>query len=951
MGFQDDRDNLGPPPDPFRFYEERRRPPVGRTWIGVGAAGLVAFFFLGVLRSIYVDALWFDSVGFSDVYRTELTWRVLLFVIGAATAASVLGINIAIARRLAPRGVPDESFIDEIDPQAIRWITTVLLVVGTAFISLIFGAGLSGSWDTVLSWLNGGTFGVTEPQFGRDVGFYVFTLPGYHLLQGWLAALFFLSAVAAGAVYGLAFSLQRFVIQVTLGMRIHLAIIAALVLLMIAFGFWLSVFTLVSQETGALAGAMYTDVNARAPVRYLLAVLTVLVAAATVISAALSSGYRVPVFALSLWAIVGVAGGVLYPAAVQSFQVEPNELQTETEYIARNIHFTRLAYGLDNVEETSFPARPQLTPAQVDANSGTIENVRLWDPVPLRDTFNQIQSIRPFYTFVDVDVDRYTINGRVRQVMLSARELDVTRAGAANWTRQRLQLTHGFGAVVTPVNEARDEGLPVLITRDIPPTSDGLPVSPAGSRIYFGERTDQYIIVRTDVAEFDYPQGEGSAETRYEADRGIRLSSAIRRAALAWELSDTNLLISGQLGADSRVLMRRSLQERVRTIAPFLQLDSDPYAIIMDTRIVWVQDAYTTASQFPYSQHRSGINYMRNSVKITVDAVTGDTVFYLMQPDDPIAATWAHIFPTLFTPAAKMPPGLREHLRYPEGMFRLQADIYLRYHIADARVFFLGEDAWSIPTHQRQQQERRLDPYYVTMKLPGEQREEFVLVMPFTPRNKQNTVAWLAGRSDGDHYGRLRAYRFPTDTLVYGPAQIESRIDQHPGISQQLTLWNQSGSSVIRGNLLMIPIEDSFLFVEPIYLQAEKSPLPELKRVIVANGNAIAMEPTFAHSLEVVLGRRASTLPGADASGTQGTQSGGQAQPAGGAPRPAAAPTGTAAPPGTAAPSGAVPPVGTTTPGDLRSLLEDARKAGDAAQQDLDRLRRLLEQIDAQSRR
>ncbi|RLT44368.1 MAG: UPF0182 family protein [Chloroflexi bacterium] len=938
MGFQDDRegrDNLGPPPDPFRFYEEGRRPPAMRLWIGVGAAALVAFFFLGVLRSVYVDALWFDSVGFSDVYRTELVWRAILFIIGATTAATVLGVNIAIARRLAPRG-PEESFIDEVDPQAIRRITTVLLVAGTAFIALIFGAGLSGSWDTVLSWANSGEFGLADPEFGRDAGFYVFQLPGYHLLQGWLATLFFLSAVAAGAVYGLAFSLQRFVLRVTPGMRIHLAILAALLLTAIAFGFWLSVFDLMTQDGGIVAGATYTDVNARAPARYVLAVLTVLVAAATVLSAVLSTGYRMPAFVLSLWAMVAVAGGVLYPSAVESFQVVPNELQTQSEYIARNIRFTRAAYGLDNVEETSFPARPQLTSAQVDANPGTIDNVRLWDPTPLRETFNQIQSIRPFYTFVDVDVDRYTIKGRVQQVMLSARELDVTRAGADNWTRQRLQLTHGFGAVVTPVNEARDEGLPVLITRDIPPASDGLPVSVAGSRIYFGERTDQYVIVRTGVAEFDYPQGEDSAETRYEPERGIPLSSAIRRMALAWELGDTNLLISNQVGADSRVLMRRSLQERLRIIAPFIRLDADPYATIIDSRIVWVQDGYTTSNQFPYAQHRSGINYIRNSVKITVDAVTGDTVFYLMQPDEPVAATWAKIFPTLFTPATNMPAALREHLRYPEAMFKLQADIYLRYHVTDPRVFFLGEDAWSFPTHQqRQAQEVQLEPYYVTMRLPGERQEEFILVMPFTPRNKQNTVGWLAGRSDGDHYGRLRAYRFPTDTLVYGPAQIESRIDQTPGISQQLTLWNQSGSSVIRGNLLMIPIEDSFLFVEPIYLQAEKSPLPELKRVIVANGNFIAMESSFRQSLDVVMGRRPSTLPGVEAVGSSAPPP--STAPASGTPRPGATPSGS--------------PTAVPAPGDLRTLLEDARKAGDAAQSDLDRLRRLLDQIDSQSRR
>ena len=522
-------------------------------------------------------------------------------------------------------------------------------------------------------------------------------------------------------------------------------------------------------------------------------------------------------------------------------------------------------------------------------------------------------------------MDRYVLDGELRQVMLSPRELDISRAQERNWTRERLQLTHGFGAVVAPVNEVLEEGLPDFITGDIPPVSDQLELTIEGSRIYFGEQTNQYVIVNSNEPEFDYPLGDANAETFYEPDRGIELSSFARRFALAWELGDTNLLISGQIQSDSRLLMNRNIQQRIDKVAPFLVLDADPYIVIIDGQLQWIQSAYTVSSRFPYSQSsRGSINYIRDSVKIVVDAITGDMTFYLIDADDPVAATWAKIFPDLFTDESEMPQAIREHLRYPLDMFSLQAELYLRYHITSPDVFFIGEDVWNIPTERFRQQEQPVEPYYVLMTLPTEEvgaaeELEFALILPFTPRNRQNTVAWLAGRSDGDNYGTLRAYRFPTDDLVFGPAQIEARIDQNPGISQQITLWDQAGSEVIRGNLLMIPIGQSFLFVEPIYLQAENSRLPELVRVVVANGNAIAMEPTFDRALDVILGRRRSSLPGA------GDFGGGVVTPD---------PTATPVP-------------GSDTPGGtLSELLQDARNAADDAEADLDRLRALLDAIE-----
>jgi uncharacterized membrane protein (UPF0182 family) len=652
-------------------------------------------------------------------------------------------------------------------------------------------------------------------------------------------------------------------------------------------------------------------------VRWGLTIIAALAGVTVIANAFLFKGYRLPIFVIGLWAITGLVGGAIYPSIVQRTVVQPNELEKERRFIARNIEWTRRAYGLEQIVETNFPAEPATTYEEIEANPATISNIRLLDARPLRDTFNQLQSLRPFYFFNDVDVDRYMIDGAPRQVMISARELDIRRVQNPNWTQRRLQLTHGFGAVIAPVNKVTPEGQPELLTKDIPPVGDTIPISPDTAQIYFGELTSQYVIVKTSEDEFDYPVGESFAPTTYQPDRGIRLSNILRRFALAWDLGDTNLLISGRIGSGSRLLMNRSLRDRIGEVAPFLTLDADPYLVVENASLMWIQDAYTTSDAFPYSQPSGSINYIRNSVKITVDAITGDMVFYLVDEDDPIVRTWAKIFPDLFTPFDEMPASIRSHLRYPEDLFRLQSERYLKYHITNPDVFFIGEDIWNIPTEKFRQQEQPVEPYYVIMTLPGEEREEFVLILPFTPRNKQNTIAWLAGRSDGQFLGALRAYRFPTDTLVFGPAQIEALIDQDTGISQQLTLWDQSGSEVIRGNLLMIPIGESFIYVEPIYLQAETGRFPELKRVVVANGNKIAMEPTFQASLDVVFGRRASTLPGAG----QFTSG----------PTPAASPTPA---PGAAAPTG-----------ELGDLLNQATDAADAAQREINRLRDILDAI------
>ena len=938
MGFFDDRGNLGPPPEPFRLGRRPGRPrSLSFRWLGLAAVALVGYLALSVLKSIYVDALWFDSVGFSSVYRTELTARVLLFFAGALTAIAVLGGNIVIARRFSPVG-DEESFLEDVDPEAIRRIVSVLLIAGTLFLGVIFGTVAAGGWETVLTWLNAQPFGRGDAQFERDISFFVFTLPALHFFQQWAISLLFVSTLASGAVYGLSISLQRFELQMTRQMRIHLSLLVGTILLAIAVGTMLNVFDMVGSPGGIVHGAKYTDVNARLPVRYVLVALALFAAVATIANPLLSAqGFRAPLFAIGLWGFAGIVGGVVYPAIVQSVTVEPNERLREAPYIERNITATRYAYGLDETVETRFPAEQSVKQAELDANPETVANVRLLDPIPLRDTFNQIQAIRQFYTFHDVDVARYTLGGKTQQVMSAVRELDIARAQGTSWTRDRLQLTHGYGAVISPVNEVLPEGLPKLLTYDIPPKSDVISISGTGARIYFGERTSQYVVVHSSEPEFDYPLGSGNASTSYPEERGILLNSFLRRAMLAWELGDWNLMISGQITGDSRLLMNRQIQQRVRKVAPFLLLDSDPYAVVIEGRVVWMQSAYTTSTEFPYSQP-SGllgrVNYARNSVQITIDAQTGELHFYQIDAQDPVIATWSRVFPGLFQPGDAIPAAVRAHMRYPLDLFKLQSQLYLRYHITDPSVFFIGEDVWNIPTEKRAAKEQPIEPYYVTMVLPDEQRAtgtsraEFVLIMPFTPRSRQNTVAWLAGRSDGANFGKLRAYRFPTEDLVFGPAQIEARIDQNPGISQQITLWNQSGSSVVRGNLLMIPIGTSFLFVEPIYLQAENSRLPELVRVVVANGNQIAMERTFPEALDVVMGKRQSSLAGA--------QQQPQPSPPGGPPGgvPAATPR-----------PGATP---TISPASIDDLLRQAQQSSSATQQELDRLRAILEALQRQ---
>jgi uncharacterized membrane protein (UPF0182 family) len=935
-------DDLGPPPPPFRIQRRRVEfPSFGSynklVFIAVGL--LLTYVVLNTLKSIYVDYLWFDSIGFGSVYEKRIVTQAWLFAGGVIIFLLYFGINVFIAAQPLVKATPGRR--DDDEAAVVRRLYQLALIAVTIFLAVIFGTIAAGKWDEVLTFLDGESFGMRDPQFGKDVSFYVFDLPVLKFFFGWLMGAAVLTVLAAAGLYLLRY-LNDGVDKAAIGRtRTHLALLLVVIVALFIFHYWLARFDLNFSTNGAVFGATYTDIHARLPFLYVamgMAALTIV----ALLAAAFGRSVLIPIGVSVVWAIVAVIGGSAYPGGVQRYQVVPNELQKELPYIQRNIDATRYAFGLNEIDERAFPADQEVTADEVAQSPETMNNIRLLDVRPLLDTYGQVQTIRPLYQFLDVDVDRYIVDGERRQVMVGARELSSSRLppDAQSWVNQRLQFTHGYGVVMSPVNEVVQEGLPSLIERDIPVTGEFDVTRP---EIYYGEQPDHYVIVNTNDKEFDYPVETGNTTTVFQGDSGVKLGSIIKRALFAWEFKDLNILISGSLNDNSRVLFRRNIQQRIRTVAPFLTLDHDPYMIVgADGHLYWMQDAYTSTDQYPYSQPQilaatgQPINYIRNSVKIVIDAYNGSMTLYLVDPSDPIAATYARIFPDLFTPFDQMPADLKAHIRYPEDLFLAQVQKYLLYHITDPVARYNQEDVWAIPSEVFEGNEEAVQPYYVIMRIPGEPQEEFALIMPLTPANRQNTIAWVAARSDGDNYGKLLAFRFPTNSLVYGPRQVETRIDQDANVAAQFGLWKQSNAKVARGNLLMIPVGNGNLFVEPIYLQSGTSQLPELKRVIVVNGNKIAMEPTLDRALAVLFGGASPTAPT-----TSDVTPGASPPPATGTPSPApsaqdqtATPTvaPTATPPPTATPSAPTgTPGATATSGPLPdNVAELARQASDA---------------------
>lgn len=819
--------------------------------IVVGVALLLVFFVppaFSLYASVYTDWLWFDSLGYLSVYQTRLFTQAGMFVVAGLVAAAFLGLNWF----LLPRGLlrnlqmvirPRRSPAIQVGATAL---TVILAVIG-AVIALAMGSSASSSWLDYLVFRHATPFGMADPIFGLDAGFYVFQLPFYRALLGWLTALTVVTGIGALLVYALGQGLRE------KGPIAHLSLLGVLLLILVALEYQVSRLALISSSRGAVFGIGYTDVHARLPLYHALTVITILGMVALLVNIFVRR-WRLFAYVFALWVAVQLVGAV-YPAVVQRFVVAPNELTAERPYIEHNIAFTRYAFDLDDIQESDFPAAGQLTPAVLAENEATVSNIRLLDWQPLQATYSQLQEIRLYYTFGEVDVDRYLIDGSLREVMLAAREMDVAQlpTQAQTWVNQHLVYTHGYGVCVSPVNEVTAEGLPELWVRDIPPQTDFPALQLTRPEIYFGEMTGNYVIVNTTEQEFDRPSGDENVYTRYEGPDGVLLNSAWRRLAFAVRLDSSQIFFSSAIRPDSRILLHRSLGERVWTLAPLLWYDADPYPVIADGRLVWLYDAYTWTNRFPYSEPFRGLNYVRNSVKVTIDAYTGETTFHVVDPDDPIARTYQAIFPELFT-SEPMAPSLRDHWRYPEQLFTVQAQAYAAYHMEDAQVFYNREDLWAEPTEVRGTNEVVMTPYYVVMRLPGTDEAEFLLMRPYVPNGRRNMIAWLYADSDGEDYGQMGVYKFPKEETIYGPTQIEARFNQDPLISSQITLWGQRGSQVIWGNLMVIPIDDALLYVEPLYLQAESGQLPELRRVLVAYGNRVVMAEDLQTALVQVLG-------------------------------------------------------------------------------------------------
>ncbi len=895
---------------------------------------VLALLFGRRLIALYVDYLWFDSLGYVSLFSTVLVARLALATLGAALFLALFLPNVLLARSLSrrlvqgttariveppggrgrPFGVGSLRSGQSLGSERPRPFSDLLETMGGAgaaqvmvtrlghglllalagILAFFMGLAASGQWETVLRARHAVPFGVSDPVFQRDVAFYVFTLPLIEFWRSWLLWSLLLTGTAAVALYSLALyavdptfkGVPYYLQHGARSMRSHILALLAAILALVAGGIWLSTYKILVARHGRIVGANFTDLHARLPATQALAVSVALVALLVVVTI-WRRRYTWPLAGTVLATVVLVLGRGALPLLVQRLQVEPAEVSQERPYIASNIRFSRQAYGLDSVTEQTFPAEPAVRPDEVRQNPTSLVNIRLWDHRPLKDAFNQLQSIRSYYLFGDVDVDRYVVDGQYRQVMLSARELVPERLGAQaqTWVNRRLQYTHGYGLAMSPVNQIVGAGTPAFFLQNLPPVGR-LPIE--RPEIYYGEATAGYVIVNTEVQEFDFPSGDQNVFSTYSGRGGVALGPWWRRAALAAYFGDFNLLISNYLRPDSRVLFQRVIMERVRRLVPYLKLDRDPYIMTADGLLYWILDAYTTTDRYPYAQmapesltaaggdvgetgppspagvvqasagRRSRYNYIRNSAKVVVNAFDGSVTAYVADPSDPLIQAYAAIFPQLYRPLSHMPAALRAHLRYPEDLFRVQAQILRSYHVQDPQVFYNGEDVWGAAVEMVGSDRVPVDPYYVIMRLPGEGggrvEEEFLLMLPFTPAGRDNMIAWLAARADGENYGKLVLYRFPKDRQIYGPAQVEALIDQETTISSQLTLWNQEGSRVLRGNLLVIPIGASTLYVEPIYLQSEGSRLPELKRVIVATGNRLVMESTLEEGLARLFG-------------------------------------------------------------------------------------------------
>jgi len=821
--------------------------------------GLIILFWQAV--GLITDWFWFQEVGYEQVFTITLMAQLLVALIFGGAFFLISYANLNLASRLSERmqlifreGAITLPFFG-VDAHLLKRIILIASLVLSLFVAQQAGA----EWEQLLRFIKATPFGIKDPLFERDIGFYVFQLPFLHQVYGWSMSVLMITALATGLIYLMRRALLFIppkTLQFSPAARSHLLVLLAALFLTATFGFWLDLADILYVKRGVVYGPGYTDVTTQLGVLRLLIVLCPLVAA-SLLFYIFKRSWRIPAVLIVVFLAVLVVGRGAYPAFVQRFKVVPNEMVLEKPYLERNIKYTRLAYRLYNIEDRMFPADNNLTKEDLKRNAPTVKNIRLWNHGPLLQTFAQIQEIRTYYKFIDVDNDRYTIGGDYRQVMLSPREILYAALPSRTWVNEHLTYTHGYGAVMGPVNRITREGLPEFFIKDIPPVAS-TNIKITRPEIYFGEQSNEYVFVMAKRPEFDYPIGDKNVYSRYAGKGGVPLSF-LRKILYAVRFGAFTILLSNDITSESRVMYYRNIKERVGRIAPFAHFDSDAYLVVSPQgRLLWFVDGYTVTDRFPYSEPTPQMgNYIRNSIKAVVDAYDGSVTLYASDTDDPILKTYAKIFPGIFKPLADMPVELKRHVRYPPGMLTIQARMYLTYHMQDPQVFYNKEDLWAIPAKAVQGGEQEMEPYYTIMKIPGEREEEFVLLLPFTPRNKDNMSAWMAARCDAPNYGKVIVYNFPKQKLVYGPSQIEARINQETEISKQLSLWNQGGSQVIRGSLLAIPIEKSILYVESLYLAAEKGQLPELKRVIVAFGNAIAMEQNLDLALQKLFGGEA----------------------------------------------------------------------------------------------
>ena len=958
-----------------------RGPRQGRRiglWV-IAAALLFLFVLFTSGLNLWTDALWYRSVGFDSVFWTRLGAQSALFLGAGVLALAVLLGNLALANRFAPAvgpadGRPGGTFrglferlneaAQAADPDRARrgagpWnqsparpvslgtddipdltpLAGVALVVVSILLALATAGSVSSAWETVLLWINrvlfapGGAAAVTDPVFGRDIAYFLFELPFLRFVQSLVNGLVLASVILV---------LVRYLVGASGGnlafprsVRLHLAVLGALFLASVAAGYQLDKYELAYSARGVATGVSFTDEHAQFFAFDLLTIVSAVAAAALVVSA---FARRILPLALTIgvWLVASIVVGRLYPEGIQFFTVKPNQYAQEEPYIANNIAMTRLAFGLSDWEDRPFRGEAVLTQQAIDGEADTFRNVRLWDYRPLSTTLDQLQTVRRYYTFPDVDTDRYVIDGVQRQVMLAGRELALDQnPKAVGFVNERIIYTHGIGLAMVPVNEVANEGQPRLFIGNLPPVSTAGAPTVTEPRIYFGERTSSYVVVGAKLQEFDYPTGADEAggagtNTSWTGTTGLRLGDPLTRLLFALRFRDLDLLISDQVTPESQLLFNRALGDRLDRIAPFLRYDKDPYLVVDgDGRLQYVQDAYTVSDRFPHAQEfdpRSlettalgggSFNYIRNSVKVTMDAYDGTMRFYVSDPNDPIIRAYQGVFPTLFQPLSQMPEALRAHLRVPEELFNVQTRVFGRYHVTNTQQFFINDDLWTVPQGQTSEQTLPSEAYYVVMRMPGESKAEFLLLQPMVPINRPNMIAWIAARNDEPNYGGTRVYRFPSATSIFGPDQIEARIDQDAIISQQITLWSQAGSNVIRGNLIVVPVGDSLLYFQPVYLQSTGSAFPEFRRIVVASPRQVVWAETLSEALRLLLAAEAGAGPAPSPGPAPGSS-----------PAPGATPTPAPTPGGPSASLGPVEPL----PADIGGLITYANTHFELAQ-------------------